>query len=151
MKLADTLVYIPDENGRHINFKEGAAIFIACLIHRHLLLEIADNILFKMCQKHVKNYLPIRSQLAMFMIDYGHNCLVDRHFYGELNDMFSQENCQPAKINFDYDYEEPEEEEIEEPEHYFDDEIKEEAFKRMCEEHDYYSVKRKTYIRDILL
>lgn len=47
--------------------------------------------------------------------------------------------------------EQEEREEEEEPERYFEDEVSEEAFRRMCEEHEYYSVCRKKHLRDLLL
>ena len=70
---------------------------------------------------------------------------------------------QPAKIIVDFEDEEldekgelkalkdvEEEEEEDEPDHYFEDEVSELAFKRMCEEHEFYSVKRKKYLRGLL-
>ena len=84
------------------------------------------------------------------MIEYGHNCMTDKVYFAELNDIYCQENAQPSKIPFVDDQKEEQQEE-EEPEYYFEDEIKQEAFRRMCNEHEHYSVKRKIYIRDLLL
>lgn len=136
LRLADSIVYILDPDGRHYNFKGGFSIFMACMLHGHLLIRLLDLLLYRVWETHYRRFLPIRAQMALRMIEYGQNCMTDRFFFGELNDMYSQENAQPSKIIFDYDKkEEEEEEEEEEPETYFDDAIKEEAFKRMCEEH----------------
>jgi hypothetical protein len=78
------------------------------------LVTLLDEVFYYFCETHVKRFLPVRTQMAMDMIKYAHNCMTDRHFFGEINDMYSQENTQPSKITYDYDKEEPEEEEEEE-------------------------------------
>jgi hypothetical protein len=157
LDLADQLVYISDPEGRHYNFKSGALVFLTCLWHKHWAVTGLDFLLYRFWETHSRKFLPTLMQLTMDMIDYGENSLSDDNFYGELNDIYSQENAQPSKIIFDYEKQQREEkenedkEEEEEPDCYFDDEVREEAFKRMCEDHEYHSVERKKYLRDLLL
>ena len=81
--------------------------------------------------------LPEKMQLTMDMIDYGEKCLDEREFFGEINEIYSHENVQPAKIIVDFEEEEldekgelraveeqeEEEEEEDEPDCYFDDAV----------------------------
>lgn len=156
--VADKLVYLTDPQGRHYDFKRGAAVFLACMWHRHFLVNTLEYVLFRFWETTSKKWLPARTQAAMTMIDFGAESMTDQALYGELNDLYAQENTQPSKIIFDYDAdpelkekEAEEEANEEEPERYFDDEIREEAFKRMCGDHEIYSAKRRIHFRDIML
>ncbi len=150
LRIADSLVYICQPDGRHYNFKSGFSVFLACLLHNHALMQLIDKALYLLCQSEYKRCLPLRAQLAMDMIDYGEDCLDEGEFFGEINEIYSQENVQPVKIIVDLEEEEAEEEKVEEPEFYFEDDTKEEAFRRMCQEHEFYSPQKRLYLKQLL-
>ncbi len=80
--------------------------------------------------------------------------------FDQMNKAYEQENLQPTKIVFE---EEPEQSELSEKEKshkeeidsdegqpYFANEIDEEAFKRMCKDHQFYSPSRKRHLAFVL-
>jgi hypothetical protein len=101
--VADKLVYLTDSEGRHYDFKKGAAVYFACMWHRHFLVNMLEYVLYRYWETTSKKWLPAHTQAAMTMIDFGAECMTDQAIYGELNDLYSQENTQPSKIIFDYD------------------------------------------------
>lgn len=101
LRIADSVVYIPDGQGRHHNFKSGVAVFFGCLIHNHAIVKLIDLILYVTVQKQIKKILPIKVQLTMEMIAYGESCLGEQHFFNRINSVYEQENLQPTKIIFD--------------------------------------------------
>lgn len=71
LRIADSVVYIPDSYGKHYNFKSGIACFLACLIYKHPFIKVLDNLLYRLRQTNIKKLLSVRCQLAMDMIKYG--------------------------------------------------------------------------------
>jgi len=90
LRIADSLVFITQPNGRHYNFKEGFCVFIACLLHKHFMVELNDKILYHFCEASTKNLLPLKIQLTMDMINYGEKCLNEKEFFGQINEIYSQ-------------------------------------------------------------
>lgn len=78
LRIADSLVYITQPNGRHYNFKEGFSVFMACLLHKHYMMEVFDMILYHFCEASTKKFLPLKMQLTMDMINYGEKCLNEK-------------------------------------------------------------------------
>ena len=101
LRLADSLVYVPGSNGRHLNFKSGWPAFLACLLHKHFLVNLLDWLLYAAAQRQVKKLLPVQVQLAFEMIGYGEKCLGEDLFFGRINSAYEQENLQPTKIVFE--------------------------------------------------
>lgn len=62
-----------------------------------------DYVLYRFWETQSKNWMSLRAQAAMTMIDFGAESMTDNSIYGELNDLYAQENTQPSKIIFDYD------------------------------------------------
>lgn len=81
LRLADSLVYIADPNGKHYNFKDGPALFLVCLFHKHFLVQLLDDLLYRFFQTTTRRLFSIRAQMAMDMIDYGERTLTDSTFY----------------------------------------------------------------------
>lgn len=70
--IADNLVYIKNlKTNRHHNFKSGIYVFIACLMHKHHLIEAIDVLLYKFFQTNIRQHLASKIQLTMEMIEYG--------------------------------------------------------------------------------
>lgn len=82
LRIADTLVYISQPDGKHYNFKSGVAVFIACLFHNHAFFELLDKVLYALFQTEYKKCLPLKAQLAIDMINYGEDCLDEGEFFG---------------------------------------------------------------------
>lgn len=85
LRIADTLVYISQPNGKHYDFKSGFAVFLACFFHNHAFFEALDRLLYALCQTEYKKLLPLKAQLAIDMINYGEDCLDEGEFFGEIN------------------------------------------------------------------
>lgn len=71
-------MYITQPNGRHYNFKEGISVFMACLLHKHYMMEVYDMVLYHFCEASTKKFLPLKMQLTMDMISYGEKCLNEK-------------------------------------------------------------------------
>ena len=49
LRLADSVVYQEDGHQRHYNFKSGAAVYVACLLHNNFVTVFLDFVLYKLC------------------------------------------------------------------------------------------------------
>ena len=108
LRIADSLAYLPAQSGHH-DFRSGSAVFVACLIHNHKLVQGIDLVLYAVCKTHLKRYMPLKVQLTMDMIDYGVQCLSEKAFFDKINHIYQMENLQPEKIVVDFEEEDREE------------------------------------------
>jgi len=46
LRIADSVIYIPNGQGKHHDFKSGVAVFFGCLIYNHNLVKLLDIILY---------------------------------------------------------------------------------------------------------
>jgi hypothetical protein len=65
LRIADSVVYVPDGQGRHHNFKSGIAVFFGCLLYQHTFVKLLDLILYVTIQRQIKKIMPIKVQLTM--------------------------------------------------------------------------------------
>jgi hypothetical protein len=101
LRIADSVVYLEDSHHRHYNFKNGAAVFIACLLHNNFIVKALDWAMYRTCETEVKKMLSLKAQLTIKMIDFGQKCLGEEMVFDRINAIYEQENLQPMKIIFE--------------------------------------------------